>query len=99
MSLDQIRYFVAVAEEGSVRKAAHRVRVSQPPITRHIASLEDELGGPLFRRKQTGMELAPLGEQFLLHAKKILAAVDEAKRIVMAEAQRSSSGPMSRAST
>ena len=78
VSLSQIRYFVAVAEEKNVGRAARRLRVAQPPISRHIRSLEDELGATLFTRTARGMELLPAGEVFLDRARKILTAVDEA---------------------
>lgn len=78
MSLAQIRYFVAVAEEGHVGRAAQRLHVAQPPVSRQIRALEDELGTPLFVRTPRGMELLPPGSVFLDHARAILAAVDRA---------------------
>lgn len=78
MSLAQIRYFVAVAEEGNVGRAASRLRVAQPPVTRQIRALEDEIGTRLFTRTPRGMTLLPSGQAFLDHARKILSAVDEA---------------------
>lgn len=82
MSLAQLRYFVAVAEEGNVCRAAGRLRVAQPPVSRQIRALEDELGAPLFTRTPRGMALLPSGEVFLDHARAILHAVERAGEAV-----------------
>lgn len=79
MSLTQLRSFVAVAEEANVSRAARRLAISQPPLTRQIRDLEAELGVDLFARSSRGMRLLPSGEVFLAHARGILAAVDRAR--------------------
>jgi hypothetical protein len=78
VSLSQLRYFVAVAEEGHVGRAALRLHVAQPPVSRQIRALEDEVGARLFARTPRGMTLLPPGRIFLDHARAILAAVDRA---------------------
>lgn len=93
MSLAQIRYFVAVAEEGHVGRAAERLRVAQPPVSRQIRALEDELGTPLFARTPRGMTLLPSGEVFLAHAKEILTAVERASDAVRKATRRSDGDP------
>lgn len=82
MSLTQLRYFVAVAEEGSVSGAARRCFVSQPPMSRQLRALEDELSTRLFERTPRGMVLSRAGQRFLAHARSILSLVEAAPAVV-----------------
>ena len=93
MSLVQLESFVAIAEEGCVNRAAKRLHVSQPPLSRRLLALEDELGVPLFERTARGMTLLPTGERLLAHARDILAQVELARRAVALSAP----GPIARA--
>lgn len=90
MSLVQLEYFVAIAEEGNIGRAAKRLHISQPPLSRQLRSLEAELGAELFLRTTRGVKLLPHGKEFLEHARRILAQVEEAKRSLGASATRSS---------
>jgi DNA-binding transcriptional LysR family regulator len=76
--LRQLRYFIAVAEEGNVHRAAIRLHVSQPPLTRHIKTLEDSLGVQLFRRTHWGVELTQAGQQLLAEVRHVHALIDHA---------------------
>lgn len=78
MDLRQLKYFIAVAEERSFCRAATRLHVSQPPITRQVKMLEDDLGVQLFERTHWGVELTQAGEALLSNAYGIRALVDHA---------------------
>jgi DNA-binding transcriptional LysR family regulator len=87
VSLAQIQYFVAVAEEGHVGRAARKLRVAQPAVSRQIRRLEDELRSALFQRTPRGMRLSEAGAVFLEHARGILEGV-RAARAAMLDASR-----------
>ncbi|BAM91387.1 putative transcriptional regulatory protein, LysR-family [Bradyrhizobium oligotrophicum S58] len=78
ISLRQIRYFVATAEQGQITQAASALSISQSAITTSIKELEETVGAELFSRSPQGMELTPIGRQFLFHAYDILNKVEEA---------------------
>jgi DNA-binding transcriptional LysR family regulator len=88
VSLVQLESFVAVAEEGHVGRAAKRLHVTQPPLTRRIRSLEDDLGVALFERTPRGMRLSTHGERLLDRARRILAEVAEARADLEPDARR-----------
>jgi LysR family hca operon transcriptional activator len=79
MELRHLRYFVAVAEAGSLTVAAEqRLHTSQPSLSRQIRDLEDEVGAQLLTRRARGIELTPAGRAFLDHARSVLSQVEAA---------------------
>lgn len=82
MELRQLRYFVAVAEEENLTRAAARLRIAQPPLSVQIQKLESELGVPLLHRMARGVALTEAGRALLEDAQRIIAEVDRAAREV-----------------
>jgi len=86
MELRHLRYFIAVAEAGSLSVAAQRkLHTTQPSLSRQIRDLEDEVGAQLLTRSARGIELTPAGRAFLDHSRLVLlqveAAVEAARRV------------------
>ncbi|WP_304639676.1 LysR family transcriptional regulator [Pseudomonas sp.] len=85
MELRHLRYFMAVAEEQNFTRAAKRLFIAQPPLTRAIKQLEEEIGVELFVRKPRGLELTTGGKYFLEQARQILdkvaATINDTRRI------------------
>jgi DNA-binding transcriptional LysR family regulator len=89
----QLQYFVAVAEQGSVTRAAQNLSISQSSVTEAIKELEGDLGVELFERHPRGLSITHNGHQFLRHATKILATVSDARH-VFAETKSNTGGTL-----
>ncbi|HEY4257561.1 MAG TPA: LysR family transcriptional regulator [Candidatus Udaeobacter sp.] len=82
MELHQLRYFVAVADEGNFSRAAAKVRVAQPSLSQQIRKLEAEIGQPLFDRLPRSVVITEAGRCLLDYARQILASIGDARRCV-----------------
>ena len=80
MELRHLRYFIGVGEEQHFGRAAERLHIAQPALSRQIQDLEREVGFLLFERLPRGVRLSEAGEVFLSDARRILQDVDDAKR-------------------
>jgi LysR family transcriptional regulator, benzoate and cis,cis-muconate-responsive activator of ben and cat genes len=87
MELRQLRYFVAVAEESSISRAAKRIFLTQPALSRQIKALEDEVGACLLERQAHSIRLTPAGEAFLPEARDLLQHAEQVLERVRAAAR------------
>ena len=81
MTLNELRYIVAVAQEGNFRRAAERVFVSQPALSLAIQKLEAELGVQIFERSRTSVKTTPIGELIIAQAQRTLEEAAQIKEI------------------
>src|SRR5215475_2013231 len=90
MELRHLRYFVVVGEEQHFGRAAERLRVAQPALSRQVQDLEEEIGFKLFDRLPRGVKISAAGKSFLADARRILHEVNEAaaraKRVAAGQA-------------
>jgi DNA-binding transcriptional LysR family regulator len=78
LDIGSLRYVAAIAEAGSLRRAAAQLNMSQPPLSRRLQRLEDELGVKLFERSVRGLRLTEAGSELAEHARDIIRRVEEA---------------------
>src|SRR5438445_4169669 len=86
MELRHLRYFIAVAEKENMTRAAAQLHVSQPPLSRQIRDLEDELGVALFDHGAKAVRLTEAGRVFLNEARAVVERANEAVHLVKAVA-------------
>lgn len=84
MDVRQLRYFMAVAEERHITRAAEKLGIQQPPLSRFIKNIEAELDVRLFTRTPRGVELTEAGQAFRDEAGKVLAGLENAIEVTRA---------------
>ena len=87
MELDQLRYFLKVAERGSFTRASEDLLISQPALSRSIQKLEDELGQPVFERKTRSVSLTDAGKLLQARAQEVLAILADTKAAITDDGQ------------
>jgi DNA-binding transcriptional LysR family regulator len=85
MEFRHVRYFITVAEELNFTRAAERLHIAQPPLSRQIQQLEEEIGTSLFARDRRRVQLTPAGQLFLQEARKLVAQLEHALAVVRSE--------------
>ncbi len=83
MEVDQLRYFLQVAERGNFTRAAEDLMVSQPALSRSIQKLEEELGQPVFERKTRSVSLTDAGTLLQSRARQVLSILEDTKAEIM----------------
>jgi len=79
---DDLKYFLAMSEEGSLSAAARKLAVSQPTLSRRLTSLEEDVGSELFSRTRTGLEMTALGERLVQYARHMQDDVYSVERLI-----------------
>ena len=92
MNFLHLKYAIMVAETGSISKAAEKLYVAQPNVSRAIKELESDLNITIFERNSKGMIVTPEGEQLIHYAKRILRQIDDMEKIFKYQKERRQSG-------
>lgn len=87
MEIDQLRYFLRVAERGNFTRAAEELNLSQPALSRSIQKLEEELGQPVFERKTRSVALTEAGELLQSRAQQVLSLIEDTKAEISDDGQ------------
>jgi LysR family transcriptional regulator, salicylic acid-responsive activator of bsdBCD len=94
LDIRQLKYFITIAEEGKITTAAKKLNIAQPPLSRQLKQMEEELGVILFDRDNKSLNLTLEGERLLLRAKELLNKLDETM-VEVQELRKGASGILS----